>query len=63
MTQGQAAFAGHPVNGSIASATSAAPIDIRIVVAKRIEPALDRGVPAGMAERGEQHGDEDEGVH
>ena len=30
---------------------------------QRIEPALDGGVPAGVAERGEQHGGEDEGVH
>ena len=52
--------AGHPVNGSIARPTSAAPIDIRMVVDQGIEAALDRGVPAGVAERGKQHGGKDE---
>ena len=40
MTHGQAALSGHPVNGSIATPTSAAPIDIRIVVASGSSPRL-----------------------
>ena len=40
MTQGQAAFAGNPVNASMARPTSAAPIDIRMVVASGSSPRL-----------------------
>ena len=40
MTQGQAAFAGNPVNGSMARPISAAPIDIRMVVASGSSPRL-----------------------
>ena len=63
MTQGQAAFAGSPVNGSIASADQRRADRHQDRGGERIEPALDRGVPAGMAQRGKQHGGEDEGVH
>ena len=49
--------------GRATSDTSAAPSEIATVDANGSEPALDAGVPAGMAGGGEQHGGEDEGVH